>query len=72
MQREELRVPLLEPEELAERRDLDLVDEVALVQIDLQIARDEDAEDHSAAAAAAAENGAEEAMALITCCRGYR
>ena len=71
MQREELRVPLLEPEELAERRDLDLVDEVALVQIDLQIARDEDAEDHSAAAAAS-ENGAEEAMALITCCRGYR
>ena len=71
MQREELRVPLLEPEELAERRDLDLVDEVALVQIDLQIARDEDAEDHSAAAAAA-ENGAEEAMALITCCCGYR
>ena len=31
---------------------------------DLEVARDEDAEDHSAAAA---ENGAEGAMALITC-----
>ena len=31
---------------------------------DLEVARDEDAKDHSAAA----ENGAEGAMALITCC----
>ncbi len=30
VQREELRVPLLEPEELSERRYLDLVHEVAL------------------------------------------
>ena len=69
MKGEELRVALLQPEELADRGDLDLVDEVALVRrrVDLEVARDEDAEDHSAAAAA--ESGAEEgAMALITSC----
>ena len=60
MKGEELRVPLLQPKELADRRDLDLVDEVALVRrlVDLEIARDEDAENHS-------ENGAEEAIMLL-------
>ena len=61
MKGEELRVPLLQPEELADRGDLDLVDEVALVRrrVDLEVARDEDAEDHS-------ENAAEAAMLLIS------
>ena len=62
MEGEELGVPLLEAEELAERGDLDLVDVVkALVRrvADLEVARDEDAQDHSA------KNGAE--VILITC-----
>ena len=61
---EELGVPLLEADEFAERGDLDLVDVVALVVVaDLEVARDEDAQDHSA------KNGAEVDgdMALITC-----